>query len=311
MHLRIGTRGSALALAQTKKVMEQLMRLDAELELEQVVIKTTGDIVRDRALHAMKGVGVFVRELDEALLRGEIDLAVHSMKDIPTIRPEGLITAAVLERESPYDCLITRDGTPLSRLPPGAVIGTSSLRRVAQLRRAHPQLSVIPMRGNITTRLRKLEEGVCDGIMLAEAGLIRMGWSIEREVLPCEHFLPSCNQGVIACVCMQHSDAHELLTRIDHPITHTETELERRVMEVLGGGCLVPMGVLAQSQPEGIRLSAEVLSIDGREHTRREVLIPTTTEREHKLKMAEELAKEIAHAGGARLIELAKEGVEG
>jgi len=307
MHIRIGTRGSALALAQTKKVVELLMQLDGRLEVEQVVIKTTGDVVKGEVPRAMNGTGFFVRELDEALVQGRIDLAVHSMKDIPTIRPPDTITAAVLERESPYDCLITRDGATMDELPAGALIGTSSLRRAAQLRRAYPELTPIPMRGNINTRLRKLNEGVCDGIVLAEAGLIRMGWSIERQTLSPTQFLPSCNQGVIACVCMQHSRVHELLAQIDHPSTRKECELERRVLEVLGGGCLVPMGVLAQTRGDNVKLTAEVLSPDGTQQIRGDTLIPLDDDASHQLQLADALAQKIAMSGGARLISLAKD----
>ncbi|MHC1602222.1 MAG: hydroxymethylbilane synthase [Methermicoccaceae archaeon] len=311
MHLRIGTRGSALALAQTKNVVDLLMQYNDGLELEQVVIKTRGDVARDEPLHTMKGMGFFVRELDEALVRGDIDLAVHSMKDIPTIRPSGTITAAVLERESPYDCLISRDGAKIDELPVGALIGTSSLRRVAQLKRGYPELSATPMRGNIPTRLRKLDEGRCDGIVLAEAGLIRMGWNIERQTLPPNHFLPSCNQGVIACVCMQHSAPHELLAQLDHAKTHIETELERRVMEVLGGGCLVPMGVLALTKKSKVELTAEVLSPDGSQHIRSSTLIPINASAGQRLCLADALAKTVAEGGGAELIKLAERDTEG
>ena len=268
MHIRIGTRGSALALAQTKKVVELLMQLDGRLEVEQVVIKTTGDVVKGEVPRAMNGTGFFVRELDEALVQGRIDLAVHSMKDIPTIRPPDTITAAVLERESPYDCLITRDGATMDELPAGALIGTSSLRR------AYPELTPIPMRGNINTRLRKLNEGVCDGIVLAEAGLIRMGWSIERQTLSPSQFLPSCNQGVIACVCMQHSRVHELL---------------------------------AQTRGDNVKLTAEVLSPDGTQQIRGDTLIPLDDDASHQLQLADALAQKIAMSGGARLISLAKD----
>jgi len=190
----IGTRGSQLALAQTENVARLLKEQGVETSIK--IIKTSGDRFTDRPLHAVSGgVGAFVRELDDVMLAGEIDIAVHSMKDMPTIRPQALPTVAVLKRDTPFDILLTYDGTPLDELPEQSIIGTSSLRRTAQIRRYRPDLITQDLRGNIDTRLRKLREGQYDGILLAKAGLERMGWEIEGEILSPKFFLPLPESG--------------------------------------------------------------------------------------------------------------------
>ncbi|KAB3543680.1 MAG: hydroxymethylbilane synthase, partial [ANME-2 cluster archaeon] len=220
----IGTRGSALALAQADIVARALQEIGVETEVR--TIKTHGDVVTDRPLHELSnvgGVGAFVREIDEHSLAGDIDIAVHSMKDIPTIRPERLVTAAILKRDPPYDVLITGggdgNGTSIDDLAAGAVIGTSSLRRRAQLHRFRSDLDIIDLRGNINTRMRKLREGVYDGIILAEAGLVRLGWDIGFERLKIDHFIPSANQGTIAVVTLADSAAGDLVRALDHSQT--------------------------------------------------------------------------------------------
>ena len=302
----IGTRGSALALAQADIVARELQEIGVETEVR--TIKTHGDVVTDRPLHELSnvgGVGAFVREIDEHSLAGDIDIAVHSMKDIPTIRPEQLTTAAILKRDPPYDVLITGDGggggdgdgMSIDDLPAGAVIGTSSLRRRAQLRRFRSDLDIIDLRGNINTRMRKLREGVYDGIILAEAGLVRLGWDIGFERLKIDHFIPSANQGTIAVVTLADSGAEDVVRVLDHSQTRVETEIERIVISVLGGGCDVPIGAFAEMiSGDEVRVRAEVLSLDGSRYERVDETIPVEGYVEHAERVGEELQ---ARGGGA------------
>ena len=205
-------------------------------------------------LHAIGGQGVFVRALDDAILAGEIDCAVHSMKDIPAYRPHGLFTAAVLKRDSPAD-YIAHNG-PLDKVK---CIGTSSTRRCAQLLRHDPDLQIKDLRGNVDTRIRKLNDGEYDAIILAEAGLTRLDLRIAGERFPPEKFVPSPNQGTIAVVSRADPSLMEVLSALDHPQTRTDVLIERAVMEQLGGGCYTPLGIYCRAG----HLIAEVLSLDG------------------------------------------------
>jgi len=300
----IGTRGSALALAQADIVARALQEIGVETEVR--TIKTHGDVVTDRPLHELSnvgGVGAFVREIDEHSLAGDIDIAVHSMKDIPTIRPERLATAAILKRDPPHDVLITGagdgDGTSIDDLPAGAVIGTSSLRRRAQLHRFRSDFDIIDLRGNINTRMRKLREGVYDGIILAEAGLVRLGWDIGFERLGIDHFIPSANQGTIAVVTLADSGAGDAVRALDHSQTRIETEIERIVISVLGGGCDVPIGAFAEMiSGDEVRVRAEVLSLDGSRYERVDETIPVDGYAEH----AERVGVELQAKGGGALV---------
>lgn len=297
----IGTRGSNLALAQTVLVSRLLK--ENGVETSQKIIKTSGDRFTDRPLHAVAGVGAFVRELDDVMLAGEIDIAVHSMKDMPTIRPPELPTAAVLERDTPFDILLTYDGTPLDELPEQAIIGTSSLRRAAQVRRYRPDLVVQELRGNIDTRLRKLREGQYDGILLARAGLERMGWEIEGEILSPDFFCPSPNQGTIAVVTRAGTEAEKAVSELDHPQSRIVTEVERIVITELGGGCTTPVGSYAEftSDGEEIHIRAEVLSLDGTEAARIDEFLPLFG----CIEKARELGHKLVELGGRRLAEQA------
>lgn len=258
----IGTRGSKLALAQAYRVRDELEKEGYETEIK--IIKTSGDIKKDQPLHEFKGIGAFVREIDLALKRGEIDVAVHSLKDVPTQRVEGTVIAAVLERESPCDAFITRDGQRFEELESGAVIGTSSLRRRAMVLKVRDDLKIENLRGNVDTRLRKLSEGMYDGIFLAEAGLIRLG--IDREIryqrLDPFIFIPSANQGIIAVATREGEEG--LVSFMNHEKTYYEAMLERFVISYLGIGCAVPAGVYARSEGSKIRLVCEILSDDGK-----------------------------------------------
>ncbi len=294
----IGTRGSMLALAQAKIVAERLHNLGIKTEIR--IIKTRGDAITDRPLHELSGVGAFVREIDEHSLAGSIDIAVHSMKDIPTVRPDQLVTAAILERDAPYDVMITNNVT-IDEMPAGATIGTSSMRRRAQLNRFRSDLDIVDLRGNINTRMRKLRDGAYDGIMLAEAGLTRMGWNIKFERLDIDHFIPSANQGTIAIVTLRNSEAEDVVHALDHHQTRIETEIERIIVTVLGGGCSIPIGAFANMVGDAgdeVRVRAEVLSPDGERYARVEEVIPAEGYVEHAYRLGQELKKN----GGGDLV---------
>jgi len=257
--IRIGTRASALARKQTEIVSNLL--LERGIQSESVIIKTEGDAQTGIPLHEVGGQGIFVRALDDAILRGEIDCAVHSMKDIPAARPAGITTAAILPRDPPYDYLAC--DIPLDEI---SCIGTSSTRRKAQLLRYDPEFEIRELRGNIDTRIRKLKSGEYDAIMLAEAGLARMSFHVNGIRLPTNHFVPAPNQGTIAVVCRDDPVISDLIGPLDHPATRIDTEIERAVMEEVGGGCFTPQGIYCQDG----NLIAEILSLDGKRHVRME-----------------------------------------
>jgi hydroxymethylbilane synthase len=252
MSIKIGTRGSRLALIQTGIVAKKLS--DMGIQTEQVIIHTAGDTTTQVPLHEIGGQGVFVRALDDAILAGDIDCAVHSMKDIPAYRPSGLITAAILKRDPAADFIAYRGSLGNVR-----VVGTSSTRRRAQLLRHDPGVTVKDLRGNVDTRLRKMSGGEYDAIILAEAGLARMDIHIQGERLPPETFVPSPNQGTIAIVSRADPSLREVLSALDHPQTRTDVMIERAVMEQLVGGCFTPLGIYCKAG----HLIAEVLSLDG------------------------------------------------
>jgi len=296
----IGTRGSQLALAQTENVARLLEELGVETSVN--IIKTSGDRFMDRPLHAVSsGVGAFVRELDDVMFAGEIDIAVHSMKDMPTVRPPSLSTAAVLKRDTPFDILLTYDGTTLDELPELSVIGTSSLRRAAQIRRYRPDLVTQDLRGNIDTRLKKLNEGKYDGILLAKAGLERMGWELEGEILSPDFFCPSPNQGTVAVVTRVGTEAEAAVAKLDHNESRIVTEIERILISELGGGCTTPLGSYAEIMPDGkqLRVRAEVLSLDGGETIKIDEFIPMRG----GIEKARELGQRLVKMGGKRLAE--------
>lgn len=244
--LRVGTRGSKLALAQTNWVVNQIRARYPEVQIEKVIIKTKGDKILDVPLAKIGGKGLFVKEIEEALLRKEIDFAVHSMKDVPSELPEGLGIVAIPEREDPRDVFVGRELKSLSELPEGAKVGTSSLRRQAQLKRLRPDLEILPLRGNVDTRLRKLSEGQYEAIILAEAGLKRLGLDVEREPLSPEIMLPAVGQGVLAIEAREEDvETREILASLHHPKTALCAQAERAFLKRLQGGCQVPLAAHA------------------------------------------------------------------
>jgi hydroxymethylbilane synthase len=255
--LRIGTRGSKLALIQAETVRSLLAKNGVESEI--VIVKTSGDSFIDKPFREA-GIGAFVREIDDRMLEGDIDIAVHSMKDVPTKRPQEIGICAVLPRAVPYDVLIFE-----RPLRDRAIIGTSSLRRQAQLARYYPLYNRKHIRGNIDTRMRKLRASEFDAVILAEAGLERLGIRINKKRLP---FIPSPNQGIIAVMANQGIDEFDAVAKLNDKRTFIEGMVERIIMEALGGGCLVPLGIFAQAEGESVTAVTEVLSLDGQRAVR-------------------------------------------
>ncbi|MFC4306137.1 hydroxymethylbilane synthase [Cohnella boryungensis] len=269
----VGSRQSALALTQTNQTIELLRELcvrdGLSYTFEVKPIVTRGDRILDVTLSKVGGKGLFVKEIEDAMLNGDIDLAIHSMKDMPFELPEGLVIGAVPEREDPRDCIISREGKRLSELPQGARIGTSSLRRSAQLQAYRPDLRIESIRGNIDTRLRKLTEEGLDAILLAAAGLHRMGWKDRiTEYLSPDICLPAVGQGALAIEC-RSADAEVLglLGRLNDEATARTVAAERRLLGLLNGGCQVPIGAYAVLTSEnsggGLHLTGLVASPDG------------------------------------------------
>jgi hydroxymethylbilane synthase len=259
--LRLGTRKSKLALWQANFVKEKLEALGCKVEL--VPITTTGDKILDAPLAKIGGKGLFVKEIENALLAGEIDLAVHSLKDVPMIIPEGLTLSAITEREEPYDVLISRNGKKLEELPSGAVVGTSSLRRQVQIKRRRRDLRVEILRGNVDTRLRKLKEGLYDAIVLAYAGVKRMGFSGEiSQVL--EDFIPAVGQGSLA---IETRAEDERVINFVKVLNHEESWLravcERAFLKELQGGCQVPIGAYAWIEGDRIKIKGFISDLEG------------------------------------------------
>lgn len=267
MSVTIGTRGSKLALAQTETVIKKLTDMGITAKYE--IISTQGDTTTQVPLHEIGGQGVFVRALDDAILAGKIDCAVHSMKDIPAQRPCGVVTAAILKRDSAADFIAYNDSIDIVK-----VLGTSSTRRKAQLLRHDPDLVIRDLRGNVDTRLRKLADREYDAILLAEAGLTRLGLRIKGERMNPEKFVPSPNQGTIAVVSRADPSLREVLSALDHAQTRTDTLSERAAMEELGGGCFTPLGIYCRAG----HLIAEVLSLDGTRTERIEADVTTFEE---------------------------------
>jgi hydroxymethylbilane synthase len=259
--LRLGTRKSKLALWQANFVKEKLEALGCKVEI--VPITTTGDKILDAPLAKIGGKGLFVKEIENALLAGEIDLAVHSLKDVPITIPEGLTLSAITEREEPYDVLISRNGKKLEELPSGAVVGTSSLRRQVQIKRRRRDLRVEILRGNVDTRLRKLKEGLYDAIVLAYAGVKRMGLSGEiSQVL--EDFIPAVGQGSLA---IETRADDERVINFVKVLNHEESWLravcERAFLRELQGGCQVPIGAYAWIEGDRIKIKGFISDLEG------------------------------------------------
>lgn len=263
--LVVGTRSSQLALWQADFVIGELAKKYPELVVEKRLMTTKGDKILNAPLAKIGGKGLFTKELETAMLEGEIDIAVHSLKDMPVVVPEGLVITAITQRADPGDAFVSSKYESFQQLPAGAKVGTSSLRRKAQLLHARPDLQIEDLRGNVNTRLRKMEEKNFDGIILACAGLKRLGFGDKiRQVLPQTMCLPAVGQGALAIECRQaDKETRELLEFLNDKCTRLCTEAERGFLATVEGGCQVPVGVHAVSTETGIRVEAVIASLDG------------------------------------------------
>ncbi len=299
-HLRIGTRGSLLAKWQAEFVRKQLFA-GAGVETEIVIIKTSGDKLQMSPLSQIGGKGIFVKELEEALLEERIDLAVHSVKDVPTDTPSRLMFPAVCRREDVRDCLVGANGATLATLRQGARIGTGSLRRQAQLRHLRPDLDVRDLRGNVDTRLRKVESGEYEAVMLAKAGLDRLGWSARiTEIMAPETFLPAVGQGAVAVECrLRDTEAAEMVAGLDDAETRTAIIAERSLLAALHGGCQVPLGAWARMERGELVMEACVCSVDGLQYVKQRA----TSAPEQAAELGGQMANLLVEAGAQEILE--------
>jgi len=270
--LCLGTRGSTLALAQSAWVKRQIEEHVAQLQVELRVIKTSGDRFLDKPIQNLGGKGVFTQEIEDALLSGEIDLAVHSLKDLPTQLPKGLVIAAVPKREDARDVLIAREKRKLGELAPGARVGTGSLRRRAQLLNQRPDLTIVPVRGNIDTRLRKLDEGEVDALIMAAAGLRRIGCENRiGEFLGDDVCVSAVAQGALGIESRDDATLRERFAFLHDAGSFAEVSAERALLDRLGGGCHVPIGARVRLTGDELRLTGVVASPDGAKLCRGEI----------------------------------------
>jgi hydroxymethylbilane synthase len=267
--LRLATRGSQLSIAQSDLAADALRAADPTLDVEYVFVRTEGDIDQTSPLHSIGGRGVFVRAVERALLDGRADIAMHSLKDVPTAPVEGLTLAAILTRGDPRDVLVASEGRRLAELPAGARVGTGSVRRKLLLRLLRPDLDIVDIRGNVDTRIGKVASGEYDAVVIAAAGLARLGRLDEAtQVFEALEFLPSPGQGAIAVQCREDdADTVERLLAVDDPATRAAVEAERGYLAALGAGCTLPVGAFAQVDGDLIALRA-MLGDDAAEHAR-------------------------------------------
>ena len=261
----IGSRGSQLALWQANWVKSELERLHSNTDIDIRIIATSGDKIQDVPLAKIGGKGLFVKEIEEALLANEIDLAVHSMKDVPMELPTELGISVITKRENPLDALISKNGEKLADLPQGATIGTSSLRRSSQLLKYRDDFKIHPLRGNVDTRLRKVEEGKYDAILLASAGLNRLGWANRiTEEISHDILLPAMGQGALGIETrLDDTKIYDFISTLNHEQTHYAVSAERSLVGRLDGGCQVPIGAYARVEKGLITLKGLVASLDG------------------------------------------------
>ncbi|GAC1616068.1 MAG: hydroxymethylbilane synthase [Candidatus Acidiferrum sp.] len=299
-HFRIGTRGSILAKWQAEFIRKQLFQATGT-EAELVIIKTSGDKMQQSSLTQIGGKGVFIKELEEALLDESIDLAVHSVKDIPTDTPSRLLFPAVCRRDDPRDCLVSANGSSLANLRQGARVGTGSLRRRAQLCHVRPDLDFRDLRGNVDTRLRKVESGEYEAIVLSKAGLDRLGWSNRiSETLSTEISLPAVGQGAIAVEArVKDTEAADALVKLDDAETRTAIIAERALLAALHGGCQVPLGAWARIERDELVLEACVCSVDGSQYIRQRISGPV----DQPAALGEQMAKLLIDAGAASILQ--------
>ncbi|WP_078117856.1 hydroxymethylbilane synthase [Thiosocius teredinicola] len=301
--IRIATRKSPLAMWQAEHVADALRKAHPGLEVELLGMSTQGDKILDTPLAKIGGKGLFVKELEQRMLEGDADIAVHSMKDVPVELPDGLHLAVILEREDPRDAFVSNHHASLVALPEGARVGTSSLRRQCQLADQRPDLEIIPLRGNVNTRLKKLDDGEYDAIILAAAGLLRLGLAERiRSFIDTEHSLPAIGQGAIGIECRSDDDRiNSLLAPLHHAPTAARVRAERAMNHRLEGGCQVPIGGHATLDGDQLFLRGLVGTVDGSEIVRAEITGPEADAEQLGTALAEEL---LAHGAAKILAEL-------
>jgi len=293
--LTIATRKSALALAQARAFAAALKAQHPGLVIDEHLVTTTGDRIQDRALSQIGGKGLFIKEIEEALLSGNADIAVHSMKDVPAEIAASLRIGCVPLREDPRDVLVSRTGQRLSELPAGSRIGTSSLRRLVQLRAKRDDIEIVPLRGNVDTRLKRCAEGVVDAVVLARAGLVRLGLA-ERatEILDVESSIPAIGQGALAIEQRESDgDVAELLRPLADPETTIAVAAERGVMVAVEGSCQIPVAAYARRDREKLRLSAFLAESDGTRPRRRELVVAYPSDEREAERIGLELGREL------------------
>ncbi len=295
--LRIGTRGSLLAKWQAESIRKKLFAATG-MEAETIIIKTSGDKIQQAPLTQIGGKGIFIKELEEALLEESIDLAVHSVKDVPTEIPSRLMFPAVCRRDDVRDCLV---GSTLANLRDGARVGTSSLRRQAQLRHLRPDLDLRDLRGNVDTRLRKVESGEYEAVMVAKAGLDRLGLSQRiSEILAPDVCMPAVGQGAIALECrLKDTEAGDLVAPLDDAETRAAIIAERALLSALHGGCQVPLGAWARIERGELVLDACVCSVDGSQYIKQRATAPA----EQAAQLGEHMARVLVEAGAQSILE--------
>ena len=299
--IKVGSRGSKLALIQAEQVLVRLRQLYPDREFEVVIVRTQGDINKEAPLQGM-GLGIFVKEIERLLLDGELDMAVHSLKDLPTTLPDGLVLGAMLRREDPRDVLVNRWNCPLAQLPEGARIGTSSPRRRVLLNTLCPQATVLPIRGNVDTRLSKAQGDDYDGAVLAAAGLIRLGLTEHiSEYLSPQRFVPPPGQGVLAVeIRAEDYRMQDMLRVIEHTTTRLAVTAERAFLEKLGGGCQLPMGAYARAEGDILYMTIFLSSPDGKKAFRAKIDGLTMD----PLQLATDAHLAVVERGGGPLLEI-------
>ncbi|CDQ18190.1 hydroxymethylbilane synthase [Halobacillus karajensis] len=300
----IGSRKSNLAITQTEWVIDQLKQIDSSYDFEIKRISTKGDRIVDVTLSKVGGKGLFIKEIEQAMYDGEIDMAVHSMKDMPAVVAEGLMVAAVPIREDHRDAFVSNGNVSLKDLPEGAVIGTSSLRRGSQIKAVRPDVEIKWIRGNIDTRLRKLKDEDYDAIVLAAAGLKRMGWDddVVTEYLEPEVCVPAVGQGALAIQCRENdSELRGFLEKLNHEYTETTVACERKFLHDLNGGCQVPIGGYAYRKGEEIVLTALVGTPDG------QTILHETVAGTDPIEVGKEAADRLKARGAQEIVDHAKE----
>ena len=306
--IRIGTRGSALALKQAEEVKARLLAVAPTLVTETVIIRTQGDRNLSDPLSELGDKGLFTKELEQALFDGSIDLAVHSMKDMPGELPEGLVVAAVLPREDARDVFIGNGVASIAELPKEARVGTSSLRRAAQLKALRPDVRPVSIRGNVETRIRKMKEEGLDGILLAYAGIRRLGLTETiTEILPTEQMLPAPCQGIIAVEMAVNAPAFSFISEaLNDPDTAIVAQAERAFLKRVEGGCKVPMAALAQRDGDNLIIRGRVLSLDGAQN----IEAVQEGSSEEAVALGSSLAQELLDAGAGEILQKIKNGSE-